>query len=151
MPALCRAPPHTHAPTATAARRRRHAAAGDKCKLYDSRGKAYVDWAAGIAVNALGHSDAALADAVADQMRKVQHVSNYYHTMEPLQLARSLIESSAFFDKVFFCNSGTEANEAALKFARKHALLEAQRAVAGLPADAPERPPAFGSFGCKGD
>lgn len=84
-------------------------------------------------------------------MRKIQHLSNYYHTMEPLQLAKALVESSAFFDKVFLCNSGTEANEAALKFARKHALLEAQRKVLGLPADSLEKPAAFSAFGCKAE
>lgn len=109
-----------------------------------------MDWAAGIAVNALGHSDTAWAEAISDQVRnKVQHISNYFHTWEPLLLAQSMVESSAFFDKVFFCNSGTEANEAALKFAKKHALLEAQRKVAGLPAKSPEKPPAFQDFACK--
>ena len=87
-----------------------------------------MDWAAGIAVNALGHSDPEWADAVARQARKIAHVSNLW---EPLELAKMMVESSKHLHKVFFCNSGTEANEAALKFARKVALVGAQRQKAG--------------------
>jgi acetylornithine aminotransferase len=132
--------------------------AGEGCKLYDEAGRAYVDWAAGIAVNALGHSDPELAAVVAAQMRGgVQHLSNLFHSWEPLRLARALVESTAHFDRAFLCNSGTEANEAALKFARKVSLVAATRAAAAkaaggaaAPASAsPSLPPAFSSFGCK--
>jgi predicted acetylornithine/succinylornithine family transaminase len=88
--------------------------------LYDTQGKAYLDFTAGIAVTALGHSDEIWARAVADQARQLTHVSNLYHTEPHIELARRLVEHS-FADQVFFCNSGAEANEAALKFARKFA------------------------------
>ena len=88
--------------------------------LYDDRGKAYLDFTAGIAVTALGHSDEVWAGAVADQARQLTHVSNLYHTEAHVDLARRLVAHS-FADRVSFCNSGAEANEAALKFARKYA------------------------------
>ncbi len=93
--------------------------------LYDDQGKAYLDFTAGIAVTALGHSDEIWARAVADQARQLAHVSNLYHTEAHVDLARRLVEHS-FADRVFFCNSGAEANEAALKFARKHARAHQQ-------------------------
>jgi acetylornithine aminotransferase len=116
--------------------------------LYDENGKEYVDWAAGIAVNALGHSDKGLASVVAKQMEKIQHTSNLFHTSEPLELAKQMVEKSVYFDKVFFCNSGTEANEAAMKFAKKHFLVKAQKKALHLPEDSPN-PPAFQGFTCK--
>ena len=88
--------------------------------LYDLQGKAYLDFTAGIAVTALGHSDGIWARAVADQARQLTHVSNLYHTEAQVELARRLVDAS-FADRVFFSNSGAEANEAALKFARKYA------------------------------
>jgi len=88
--------------------------------LYDTEGQAYLDFTAGIAVTALGHSDEVWARAVADQARQLTHTSNLYHTEQHVELARRLVENS-FADQVFFCNSGAEANEAALKFARKYA------------------------------
>jgi acetylornithine/succinyldiaminopimelate/putrescine aminotransferase len=100
-------------------------------------------------VNALGHSDEGVAAVVAAQARKIQHTSNIFHTHEPLELAKLLVESSENFDKVFFCNSGTEANEAALKFAKKVSLNAALNAAAGLPPTAP-RPAPFTAFNCKG-
>jgi len=90
--------------------------------LYDDQGKAYLDFAAGIAVTALGHSDEIWSRAVADQARQLTHVSNLYHTAAHVELAGRLVEHS-FADRVFFCNSGAEANEAALKFARKYARV----------------------------
>jgi predicted acetylornithine/succinylornithine family transaminase len=93
---------------------------GEGAMLFDSTGKAYLDFTSGIAVTALGHSDAQWAAAVCDQAGKLAHVSNLYHTAPHAQLARRLVEHS-FADKVYFCNSGTEANEAAFKFARKYA------------------------------
>jgi predicted acetylornithine/succinylornithine family transaminase len=91
---------------------------GQGCYLYDSEGRQYLDFAAGIAVNALGHSDPEWAAAVAEQARTLTHVSNLFHTAPQIGLARRLVENS-FAARVFFCNSGAEANEGALKFARK--------------------------------
>ncbi|MFQ5401192.1 MAG: acetylornithine transaminase [Anaerolineae bacterium] len=86
--------------------------------LYDSDGKQYLDFTSGIAVTALGHGDEAWAAAVSRQAATLTHVSNLYHTAPHVELAQRLVEHS-FADKVFFCNSGAEANEAAIKFARK--------------------------------
>lgn len=92
---------------------------GEGMTLYDSEGNAYTDWVAGIAVNALGYGDAGLERALAAQLTHgMIHVSNLYHTAPHVELARLLVAKS-FADRVFFCNSGTEANEAAIKFARK--------------------------------
>ncbi|RHY32588.1 hypothetical protein DYB32_002412 [Aphanomyces invadans] len=88
--------------------------------LFDSRGNKYLDFYSGIAVTALGHADPEVAAAVADQAAKLCHVSNLFHSEPPLRLAQTLVENSGF-DKVFFANSGTEANEGAYKFARLYA------------------------------
>jgi predicted acetylornithine/succinylornithine family transaminase len=93
---------------------------GKGATLFDSSGKQYLDFSSGIAVTALGHSDAQWVSAVCDQAGKLVHVSNLYHSAPHVQLAQRLVENS-FADKVYFCNSGTEANEAAFKFARKYA------------------------------
>lgn len=93
---------------------------GKGLKLTDSNGREYLDFSAGIAVTALGHSDEAWVTAVAAQAARLTHVSNLYHSEPQVQLAKKLVENS-FADKVFFCNSGAEANEAAIKFARKYA------------------------------
>ncbi|MFW5691287.1 MAG: aspartate aminotransferase family protein [Chloroflexota bacterium] len=92
---------------------------GDGVQLFDTEGSAYTDWVAGIAVNALGYNDAGLKAAISSALDTgVLHVSNLYHTAPHTVLARLLVEAS-FADRAFFCNSGTEANEAAIKFARK--------------------------------
>ena len=91
---------------------------GDGPYLYDTTGKGYLDFTSGIAVTALGHSDPQWVAAVRDQAGKLVHVSNLYHTEPHAQLARRLVDSS-FAVKVYFCNSGAEANEAAIKFSRK--------------------------------
>jgi predicted acetylornithine/succinylornithine family transaminase len=92
---------------------------GEGVTLYDAEGNAYTDWVSGIAVNALGYGDAELSAAVQQGMATgVVHVSNLYHTTAHVELATMLCEKS-FADKVFFCNSGAEANEGALKFARR--------------------------------
>jgi predicted acetylornithine/succinylornithine family transaminase len=91
---------------------------GKGAYLFDTEGKKYLDFSSGIAVTALGHADASWVAAVADQAAKLVHVSNLYHSVPQVELARRLVENS-FADKVFFCNSGSEANETALKFARK--------------------------------
>ncbi len=85
-----------------------------------SRGKSYIDFAGGIAVNALGHAHPAVKAALVEQAGKLWHLGNGYTNEPVLRLAKKLIDAT-FADKVFFCNSGAEANEAALKLARKHA------------------------------
>lgn len=91
---------------------------GTGATLYDTAGNRYLDFMSGIAVTVLGHSDPAWVEAVSTQAGALVHVSNLYHTVPHAQLARRLVRHS-FADKVFFCNSGAEANEAAIKFARK--------------------------------
>jgi predicted acetylornithine/succinylornithine family transaminase len=86
--------------------------------VYDTDGKAYLDFLGGIAVNALGHCPPVVLEAIHEQAGKLLHVSNLYHTAPQALLARDLVESSAA-DRVYFCNSGTEAVEACIKFARK--------------------------------
>ena len=93
---------------------------GKGCMLYDTDGKEYLDMAAGIATCCLGHSHPALKKAVSDQMDKVHHCSNLYFIPEQAALAKWLVSNSCA-DKAFFCNSGAEANEAAIKLARKYA------------------------------
>jgi predicted acetylornithine/succinylornithine family transaminase len=88
--------------------------------VWDHDGKAYLDLVGGIAVCALGHSHPRVVDAVKRQVEILSHVSNLYHIENQIQLARLLVENSCL-DKVFFCNSGAEANEAAIKLARKYA------------------------------
>lgn len=97
---------------------------GSGAKVYDVQGREYIDFAAGIAVNALGHSDQRWLASLTDQAAKLSHTSNLYHTTPQVELAKRLIKSS-FADKVFFCNTGTEANEGAIKFARKWARVRA--------------------------
>ncbi|KAF6993543.1 hypothetical protein CFC21_010420 [Triticum aestivum] len=93
--------------------------AGRGCKLYDIDGREYLDMAAGIAVNALGHGDPDVDAAAADQRGRLVHASNVGYTVPQVELAKRLVEAS-FADRAFFANSGTEANEAAIKFARKY-------------------------------
>ncbi|MBK8901311.1 MAG: acetylornithine transaminase [Anaerolineaceae bacterium] len=93
---------------------------GEGMYLYDSDGNKYLDFTSGIAVTSLGHSDPEWVTAVSQQAAQLTHVSNLFHSAPQAQLAQKLVENS-FADKVFFCNSGAEANEAALKFARKYA------------------------------
>lgn len=85
--------------------------------LYDENGNAYLDFLAGIAVNILGHSHKIVSNALCEQAKKLIHVSNLYYIKEQAQAAQILVEHSCA-DKVFFCNSGAEANEAAIKLAR---------------------------------
>ena len=89
-------------------------------RVWDTEGREYIDFSGGIAVNALGHCHPALVDALNAQMHKLWHISNIYTTRPAQELAQKLVANS-FADKVFFCNSGAEANEAALKLARKYA------------------------------
>ncbi|MFN8500254.1 MAG: aspartate aminotransferase family protein, partial [Anaerolineae bacterium] len=89
--------------------------------LFDTEGRRYLDFVAGIAVNAFGNADQEIAQVIGEQAAVLGHVSNLYYSVPMLELARDLVEAS-FADKVFFCNSGAEANEAAFKFARRWAL-----------------------------
>ncbi|PIA35250.1 hypothetical protein AQUCO_03600133v1 [Aquilegia coerulea] len=91
---------------------------GKGCKLYHVEGREYLDMTSGIAVNALGHADSDWVNAVKQQAHVLAHVSNVYYSREQVELATRLVECS-FTDRVFFSNSGTEANEAAIKFTRK--------------------------------
>lgn len=88
--------------------------------VWDQNGKDYIDFAGGIAVNALGHAHPALQQALQDQAARLWHTGNGYTNEPILRLAKQLIDAT-FADRVFFCNSGAEANEAALKLARKAA------------------------------
>ena len=100
---------------------------GQGVTLYDTDGKAYTDWVAGIAVNALGYGDRELMNVVSQQMNTgLIHVSGLYHTPAPVELARLLCDNS-FADKAYFCNSGAEAIEGALKFARKVAYVNGKK------------------------
>jgi acetylornithine/N-succinyldiaminopimelate aminotransferase len=93
---------------------------GEGVYLFDTVGRRYLDCVAGIAVNALGYGDPDVARAIAEQATGLIHTSNLYHTRPAGELARLLVENS-FADRVFLSNSGAEANEGALKFARKYA------------------------------
>jgi acetylornithine/N-succinyldiaminopimelate aminotransferase len=92
---------------------------GDGCRVWDEGGKEYLDFVAGIAVCSLGHSSPVLSRALHEQSQKLVHVSNLFYTQPQTELARVLTENS-FADRVFFCNSGAEANEAAIKLARRY-------------------------------
>jgi acetylornithine aminotransferase len=92
---------------------------GVGCTLWDTDGRAYLDFVSGIAVCNLGHAHPGVADAVFEQAKTLVHVSNLYYTTPQTELAAWLVEHS-FADRVFFCNSGAEANEAAIKLARKY-------------------------------
>ena len=94
---------------------------GQGCRVWDVNGKEYLDALAGIAVNTLGHNHPQLVPALCDQIGKLIHTSNYYHVPGQEQLAAKLVQLSGM-SKVFFCNSGLEANEAALKIARKYGV-----------------------------
>jgi acetylornithine/N-succinyldiaminopimelate aminotransferase len=91
---------------------------GQGCRVWDVNGKEYLDALGGIAVNTLGHNHAKLVPALQDQLTKLIHTSNYYHVPHQETLAAKLVELSGMTN-VFFCSTGLEANEAALKLARK--------------------------------
>ena len=93
---------------------------GEGAYLYDVNGKRYIDFLAGIAVNVLGHNYAPLVDAITKQAAKVIHVSNLYYTEPQAAAAEKLVKLSGL-DRAFFANSGAEANEGAIKIARKYA------------------------------
>ncbi|MBC3214332.1 MAG: aspartate aminotransferase family protein [Pseudomonadota bacterium] len=99
---------------------------GEGSQVWDQQGKSYIDFAGGIAVNALGHAHPQVLAALVEQAGKLWHLGNGYTNEPVLRLAKQLIDAT-FADKVFFCNSGAEANEAALKLARKYALDSGNR------------------------
>jgi len=92
---------------------------GEGCRVWDDQGQSYVDFIAGIAVCNLGHAHPALVETLTAQARKLWHVSNLFYTQPQAELAAWLTEHS-FADRVFFANSGAEANEAAIKLARRY-------------------------------
>ncbi|MGD8229258.1 MAG: aspartate aminotransferase family protein, partial [Desulfobacteraceae bacterium] len=92
---------------------------GRGCRVWDEEGKEYLDFVGGIAVCALGHSSPLVSKALEEQSRKLVHVSNLYYTVPQVELAQLLVDNS-FADRVFFCNSGAEANEAAIKLVRRY-------------------------------
>jgi acetylornithine/N-succinyldiaminopimelate aminotransferase len=104
---------------------------GEGCRVWDDTGREYLDLVAGIAVNVLGHAHPAVADALATQARTLLTTSNLYYTLPQLELARALIDRSPF-DRAFFTNSGTEANEAAIKLARRHGLERGAYGIVSL-------------------
>lgn len=95
---------------------------GEGVRLWDAEGREYLDFLAGLAVCSLGHCHPAVVEAVAAQARKLMHVSNLYYIEPQARLAQLLVENSCA-ERVFFCNSGAEANEAAIKLARKFGKL----------------------------
>ena len=86
--------------------------------VWDENEKKYLDFICGIATNLLGHADAGLAKAINKQAKKLVHISNIFYSQPQIELGELLLKSSKL-DRVWFCNSGAEANEAAIKLARK--------------------------------
>ena len=92
---------------------------GKGTRVWDASGKKYIDFVSGLAVNNLGHCPPAVVQAIRKQAGTLLHVSNLYH-IEPQSRLAAQITQLSFADKVFFCNSGTEANEAAIKLVRRY-------------------------------
>ena len=92
---------------------------GQGCRLWDAEGREYIDFVSGIAVCNLGHAHPKVSEALSKQADVLLHVSNLYYTEPQIELANRLTQNS-FADRIFFCNSGAEANEAAIKLARKY-------------------------------
>ncbi|BDI14889.1 acetylornithine aminotransferase [Nostoc cf. commune SO-36] len=103
---------------------------GAGCRVWDTQGQEYLDFVAGIATCTLGHAHPVMVEAVTRQIQKLHHVSNLYYIPEQGELAKWLVNHSCA-DRVFFCNSGAEANEAAIKLARKyaHTVLEIEKPI----------------------
>lgn len=93
---------------------------GEGARVWDADGKEYLDFVGGIAVNSLGHCHPSVVKALSRQVRRLMHCSNLYYIKPQVELAKLLVENSCC-SRVFFCNSGAEANEAAIKLARKYA------------------------------
>ena len=103
---------------------------GKGCRVWDTQGREYLDFVAGIATCTLGHAHPALVETVTLQIQKLHHVSNLYYIPEQGELAHWIVQHSCA-DRAFFCNSGAEANEAAIKLARKyaHTVLEIDKPI----------------------
>ena len=103
---------------------------GAGCRVWDTQEREYLDFVAGIATCTLGHAHPAMVEAVTRQIQKLHHVSNLYYIPEQGELAKWLVDHSCA-DRVFFCNSGAEANEAAIKLARKyaHTVLDIEKPI----------------------
>ena len=97
---------------------------GQGARVWDQQGKEYIDLSAGIAVCGLGHNDPDLVAALTEQAGKLWHTSNVFYSEPPLRLAEELVVASRFASRVFLCNSGAEANEAAIKLIRKWATAQ---------------------------
>jgi len=103
---------------------------GKGALLFDSKGKEYLDFASGISVNALGHSHPAIKKAIREQSEKFSHISNLFPNLPQIKLAQKMLSLTKFGKengKAFFCNSGTEANEAAIKFVRKYFFSKGEK------------------------
>ena len=107
---------------------------GQGARVTDANGKTYLDLLAGIAVNSLGYGHPAWVQAVAEQAQHLAHVSNFFTTPQQLELAQFLLKKldSPLPARAFFCNSGTEANEAAYKLARRHGNLTGKKKILAL-------------------
>jgi acetylornithine/N-succinyldiaminopimelate aminotransferase len=102
---------------------------GKGARVWDTEGRDYLDFGAGIAVNALGHQDPDLVAALVAQAHKLWHASNVFYSEPPLRLAQELVDHAPFAERVFLCNSGAEANEAAIKLVRKWAASQGRAPV----------------------
>lgn len=100
--------------------------------IYDEKGNAYLDFTSGIAVNVLGHSHPRLVEAIKDQAEKLIHCSNLFWNRPQMELAE-LLSKNTFGGKVFFANTGTEANEAAIKIARKYGKKKSEKNTESSP------------------
>ena len=105
---------------------------GEGSRLYDVDGKEYIDFVSGIGVNCLGHNHPALVKAVQEQAVRQIHISNYYNSDQGLAFAQSLLAATSM-ERIYFGNSGAEANEAAIKLARKYGWLKSQAEGSGKP------------------
>src|SRR5262245_34560006 len=94
---------------------------GAGASVWDLEGNHYIDLGSGISVTSLGHKHSELTDALSKQAKKIWQASNILYTEPPVLLAQELVKASKFAKRVFFCNSGAEANEGAIKIARKYA------------------------------
>jgi predicted acetylornithine/succinylornithine family transaminase len=107
---------------------------GEGCRVWDDAGKSYLDFVGGWAVDTLGHCHPALVDALGEQATTLMHVSNQFYTVPQLELGKLLVDNSPL-DRVFFANSGTEANEGAVKLARKWGKLRRDGAFGVITAE----------------
>ena len=105
---------------------------GEGARLYDVDGKEYIDFVSGIGVNCLGHNHPALVKAVQEQAARQIHISNYYNSDQGLAFAQELLAATGM-ERIYFGNSGAEANEAAIKLARKYGWLKSQAEGSGKP------------------